>query len=247
MNDTALKKIISKRPNIHKHGNEYIFTSEMLSNTRLQNFLVTIDHRENQQPDLNQSLMNDIFTDGINAITRECHRIEAHKIYNFENGDTLRFEADGFINTDTKSDVEITGKLSKVFFTKKGKSNIIKKTIDLKSINDNFILELCALNYIYDKHQFIFDVTELSLELIFEYISGWVYEEIFMNYQPVDIANIIDNSIKEFMDDINSGNMPPECGDKWISPLGFKTRCEDYCKVRDICPFYSKADEDIGF
>ncbi len=209
---------------------DYVLTAKMLSNTRLQNFLIAIDNRTRLSGNLSQTTLSHILEKGIEFIVTYKYfgvkPLSLSHIFNTDFGSVV-FMADGFHD-------EYSDSLYIVRFTREYKSRMLSQLIDDESLDDNYIVELSALAAL--------SILELDLSCKFSFINT-IHDD---NGEIVDTVHSpgllsidsIKDMISTFASDMDNGELPPECEDKWTTGAGVHSRCEKYCSVKDICPFY---------
>jgi len=217
----TLAKISKKKT--RQTSSDYLFTSDMLTNTRLQNFLITIDNRKTfTLPFTNVSISN-LMNHGINKLLSDENNLECVSYH----------ELSTIIDTDNGS-VEFTtnyilhdGYNYQVYFSKKYTAEVLNSNLDSK--DNAYVMNANTIKYI--------SGILPNIVIIYEHRGELVHEISYPGPIPNDE---IDNIINTFTADMNNGELPPECEDKWTTASGEHSRCKKYCEVRDICPFYTR-------
>ena len=230
--DTS-RDITSLITEFHDHhdrleGDAYVFDAEMLSNTRLQNFLMTIDHRARpEQRKITMPDMSRIIEHGLSMIVDGYDQLEhrdCSKVFHFNNGDVL-LRVSGFINRATET-IEI------IRYTKKFK---VDRMIDDVQARRVFDYSLYASAFLLASR---YPAIGTMIKTIHEHFGEFHITE---HFPYISSNNTIESILEAYISDINSGELPPECEDKWTTRAGVNSRCEKYCSVKDICPFYTST------
>lgn len=235
--------ILNATKYIRKKG-ELRFSASMFGNTDLQNFLTIIYGAEDSK-EIGQSEIGSIAHIGMqtiinnennpNILTEEDFIIE-----NYENtGWNLTGTADVVEHVQSLNTLRIDDyKFTKVYAGKSVKKEPLhayrKQLNVLKILAVNKYEDIKNFNMFLD--MFYKDADPLKGEQAFEQIE--VDEITDMKEMLVDKITALDVIIK-------SGDMPPECAtaDQWIRKLKngnvVKSRCEVYCSVKHVCPYYT--------
>jgi len=212
------------------------FSGSQWSNTLLQNYLIETNKLPDEK-EIGQSQIGSLLHLAMENVIKDKDKVKVEKEISisktYKNGWKATGTIDLIIHDENNNTYIIDHKFTKIYAGK-----MIKK-----EINHGYKEQLRHYGAIYDKEEvelvlnlFYKDANPLKMEPAHELIyvtttPNEIFEERFI-YKTDEIQSFIDGNI-----------MPPECSnaDKWYRAVGNRrvaTRCEQYCSVREVCPYY---------
>jgi len=134
-------------------------------------------------------------------------------------------------------------KLTKIY-----KGKMLRKEFANFVTTDAYALQLNAYSVMFDEEKHRARKTKMILDMFYkdanELKGENAYEPIDVPFMSAtDIIVLANEKVMELEKYLNSDSVPPECEDKWIRKTRtgevIKTRCELYCDVKNVCPYYN--------
>ena len=220
---------------------EKSISASQLGNDLLQLYLAKTTTQEEEVFEVGQAELGSIFHLGMETAAKQLMQDPDSNILHVEHS-MVKELPNGWFLTGTIDLISKEGDkvvLSDHKLTKSYASKMIKEAIR-KNQPNSYITQLNAYRLMYDENAemqleiFCKDQNILKNEPAYEQIQVPVLNGI--EQTAVDITN-------KLQEHIDNETIPEQCSDLWwrkIKGISKPTRCDNYCSVKNSCPYYKK-------